>query len=42
MSRTPLKIRTAAPALGQHTDEVLERLGIDAAARHQLREAKTM
>ncbi|HEV3112361.1 MAG TPA: CoA transferase [Candidatus Binataceae bacterium] len=42
MSRTPLKIRSAAPALGQHTDEVLDQLGIDAAARHQLREAKVI
>jgi formyl-CoA transferase len=39
MSRTPLKVRMAAPGLGQHTDEILEQLGIDAAARGALREA---
>jgi formyl-CoA transferase len=37
LSRTPLRVRSAAPALGAHTDEVLEELGIDAAARARLR-----
>jgi formyl-CoA transferase len=36
-SRTPTRIRTGAPALGAHTDEVLEELGIDADARKRLR-----
>jgi formyl-CoA transferase len=42
MSRTPLKVRSAPPALGQHTDEVLEKLGIDADARQKLRETKVI
>jgi len=40
MSRTPLKIRSAAPSLGQHTDDVLDQLGIESDARRKLREAK--
>jgi len=42
MSRTPLKVRNAAPALGEHTDEILEGLGIDADARRKLRDAKVI
>jgi formyl-CoA transferase len=42
MSRTPLKVRSAAPALGQHTDEVLETLGIDSDTRGELRRAKVI
>ena len=38
LSETPGQIGGAGPALGQHTDEVLERIGIDAAARKCLRE----
>ena len=41
-SRTPTKVRTAAPALGAHTDEVLDELGIDASARTRLREKKVI
>ncbi len=37
-SRTPTRVRTAAPSLGQHTVEVLEELGIDDAARQALAE----
>ena len=37
-SRTPVRVRTAAPALGAHTDAILEELGIDAAERAGLRE----
>jgi formyl-CoA transferase len=37
LSRTPVRVRSAAPALGAHTDEVLEELGLDAAARARLR-----
>jgi formyl-CoA transferase len=40
MSRTPLKVRSAAPALGEHTDAILDELGIDADARQKLRDAK--
>ena len=27
MSETPLKAQSASPALGEHTDEILENLG---------------
>jgi formyl-CoA transferase len=37
-SRTPTRVRTGAPALGQHTDEVLAELGLDADARRSLRD----
>ncbi len=36
-SRTPTAVREGAPALGAHTDAILEALGIDASARDQLR-----
>jgi formyl-CoA transferase len=42
MSRTPLKVRGAAPALGQHTDEILKTLGIDPDARIELRRARVI
>jgi formyl-CoA transferase len=28
-SRTPTRVRTGAPALGQHNDEILSGIGID-------------
>jgi formyl-CoA transferase len=37
-SRTPLRVRSAAPALGAHTDALLEELGVGAAERASLRE----
>jgi len=37
-SRTPVHHRQAPPALGAHTDEVLESIGIDEAERAKLRE----
>lgn len=37
LSATPGSIRAAAPALGQHTDEILTALGVDAATREQWR-----
>jgi len=38
-SRTPTRVRTAAPALGAHNDEVLAELGIDADTIAKLRAA---
>ena len=37
MSRTPVRIRRAAPQYGMDTDEVLEAAGIDKACRSKLR-----
>jgi len=39
MSATPVRLRRPPPLLGQHTDEVLAELGIDAAERARLRAA---
>jgi len=36
-SRTPTRVRSAAPALGQHTDEVLTELGVSAEELQRLR-----
>lgn len=38
LSRTPAQIRRPAPLYAQHTDEVLEQLGIDKSRREALRE----
>jgi crotonobetainyl-CoA:carnitine CoA-transferase CaiB-like acyl-CoA transferase len=38
LSATPVQLRRPPPLLGQHTDEVLAELGLDAAARQVLRE----
>ena len=39
MSATPPTVRRAPPLLGQHTDEVLAEIGIEAADLHRLRQA---
>jgi crotonobetainyl-CoA:carnitine CoA-transferase CaiB-like acyl-CoA transferase len=36
-SRTPTAVRSGAPALGAHTDEILAELGVDAEERAALR-----
>ena len=38
LSATPVQLRRPPPLLGQHTDEVLQEMGIDAAARQGLRQ----
>jgi formyl-CoA transferase len=38
-SRTPTRVRTGAPALGQHNDEILGEIGVDASSRMQLKNA---
>ena len=42
LSATPVAYRSAPPALGQHTDEVLRELGLDAPAIAALRERKAV
>jgi crotonobetainyl-CoA:carnitine CoA-transferase CaiB-like acyl-CoA transferase len=37
LSATPAKVRRPPPLLGEHTDDVLAELGIDAAERARLR-----
>ncbi len=39
LSRTPLRVRSGAPALGAHVDEILQEIGLDADARAKLRES---
>jgi crotonobetainyl-CoA:carnitine CoA-transferase CaiB-like acyl-CoA transferase len=38
LSRTPLRVRSAAPALGAHNDEILTELGVPEEERRRLRE----
>jgi formyl-CoA transferase len=37
-SRTPTAIRRAAPALGEHSEEILAEVGVDSARFYRLRE----
>jgi formyl-CoA transferase len=37
LSRTPLRVRSAAPALGAHNDEILDELGVAPEERRRLR-----
>jgi len=39
LGRTPIRVRSAAPDLGAHSDEILAELGVDASTRRALREA---
>ncbi|MDP6715765.1 MAG: CoA transferase, partial [SAR202 cluster bacterium] len=39
MSETPLKAQSASPALGQHTDEILSEMGLDAETIQKLKDA---
>ena len=41
-SRTPTRVRTGAPALGQHNDEILAEIGIDASSRMQFKNARVI
>jgi len=38
-SRTPTRVRTGPPALGQHNDEILAEIGIDEPSRVRLKES---
>ncbi len=41
-SRTPIRVRKRAAALGEHNDEILTELGFDATARERLRSIKVI
>ncbi len=41
-SRTPIRIRSGAPALGAHNAEILESIGIDAAERRRLKDLQVI
>jgi crotonobetainyl-CoA:carnitine CoA-transferase CaiB-like acyl-CoA transferase len=38
-SRTPTRVRSGAPALGQHNDEILAEAGIGASSRMRLKKS---
>ena len=37
-SRTPTRVRKAAPSIGEHTEEILQEIGMDSETRHRLAE----
>jgi formyl-CoA transferase len=37
-SRTPIRVRSGAPSIGQHNDEILAEIGTDAVSRRRLKE----
>jgi formyl-CoA transferase len=41
-SRTPTRVRSGAPSIGQHNDEILDEIGIDAASRKRLKEKRVI
>jgi formyl-CoA transferase len=41
-SRTPIRVRSRAPALGEHSEEILAEIGIEAAVREDLRARKVV
>lgn len=41
-SRTPIEVRSRAPKLGEHTDEILAELGLDESTRQRLRTNKVV
>jgi formyl-CoA transferase len=41
-SRTPTRVRTGAPALGEHNDEILSEIGVDASSRMRLKNARVI
>jgi formyl-CoA transferase len=38
-SRTPTRVRTGAPALGEHNEEILAEIGVDASSYMRLKNA---
>lgn len=42
LSRTPASIKATGPRLGQHTDEILDKIGIGSDERFQLRQANVI
>jgi formyl-CoA transferase len=42
LSRTPLRVRSAAPALGAHNQEILDELGVSEEEQRRLREERVL
>ena len=41
-SRTPTRVRTGAPSLGQHNDEILAEIGVDSISPLRWKKAKSI